>query len=128
MMLTIINLPLRSEIVHLYDAIKSGVLLLPLMGSIAVGSALGGAASARHNNLYWTLSGAGVLMLIGSALLSTLGDSIAVEGKEWGFPVLLGLGLGLNLSTTTFLTSLQVEFEDHGTVPSPLVILTADDP
>ncbi|KAH6847112.1 major facilitator superfamily domain-containing protein [Chaetomium sp. MPI-CAGE-AT-0009] len=113
MMLTIINLPLRAEFVHLYTAVQSGVLLLPLMGSMAVGSGLGGAASAKRNNTWWTQIVSGILMLVGSALLSTLADTTSPEPKQWGFQVLLGLGVGLSLSTTTFVTSLSVEFEDH---------------
>ena len=114
MMLTIINLPLRAEFVNLYTAVKSGILLLPLMGSMAVGSGLGGAASAKRNNTWWTQIASAVLMLVGSALLSTLTDTTSPEPKQWGFQVILGLGVGLSLSTTTFITSLSVEFEDHG--------------
>ncbi len=114
MMLAIINIPLRSEIVHLYDAIKSGILLLPLMGGIAVGSGLGGAVSVKRNNTSWSLLAAAIFMLVGTVLLSTLADSVVPEAKQWGSQVILGLGLGLNLSSTTFLTSVQVEFEDHG--------------
>jgi hypothetical protein len=114
MMLTIVHVPFRAEIANLYDAVKSGILLLPLMGSMAVGSALGGAASTKRNNTWWTLVISGILMLVGSALLSTLTDTSSPEPKEWGFQVILGLGLGLNLSTATFITSMSVEFEDHG--------------
>ncbi|AEO70627.1 uncharacterized protein THITE_2132082 [Thermothielavioides terrestris NRRL 8126] len=113
MMLTIVHVPFRAEIANLYDAVKSGILLLPLMGSMAVGSALGGAASTKRNNTWWTLVISGILMLVGSALLSTLTDTSSPEPKEWGFQVILGLGLGLNLSTATFITSMSVEFEDH---------------
>ncbi|KAK4232826.1 MFS general substrate transporter, partial [Achaetomium macrosporum] len=113
MMLTIINLPLRAEFVNLYTAVKSGVLLLPLMGSVAVGSGLGGAASAKRNNTWWTQIVSAILMLVGSALFSTLTDAKSPEPKQWAFQVVLGLGVGLSLSTTTFITSLSVEFEDH---------------
>ncbi|KAH8879951.1 MFS general substrate transporter [Thozetella sp. PMI_491] len=113
MILTIINVPLRSEIANLYDAVKSGILLLPLMGSTAVGSAVAGIASVKHNNTWWTLIASGVLMLIGSCLLSTLTDTLTPEAKQYGYQVILGLGIGLNLATSTFITSLQVVFEDH---------------
>lgn len=114
MMLTIINIPLRAQIVNLYDAVKSGLLLLPLMGSTAVGSALGGAFSAKKNRTFLTLNLASVFMLVGSGLLSDLPDTISPAPRQWGYEVVLGFGIGLNLSTMTFLTSLQVEFEDHG--------------
>ncbi|KAF5864307.1 hypothetical protein ETB97_008085 [Aspergillus alliaceus] len=113
MLLTIVNIPIRAQIVNLKDAIGSGILLLPLMGSTAVGSALGGAVSAKKNNTFWTLNLASIFMLIGSALLSTLPESVEPVAKQYGFEVILGLGLGLSLSTITFLTSMQVDFEDH---------------
>jgi hypothetical protein len=114
MLLVIINIPLRAQLVNLKDAIGSGVVLLPLMGSTAVGSALGGAASAKKNNTFWTLNLASIFMLVGSALLSTLPDTVNPVPKQYGFEAILGFGLGLSLSTMTFLTSMQVEFEDHG--------------
>jgi hypothetical protein len=115
MLLVIVNIPLRAQLVNLKDAVGSGVLLLPLMGSTAVGSALGGAASAKRNNSFWTLNLASVFMITGSALLSTLSDSVEPVPKQWGFEAILGFGVGLSLSTMTFLTTMQVEFEDHGT-------------
>ncbi len=72
MFLTIVHIPMRAQIVNLYDAVKSGLLLLPLMGRMAVGSMLGGALSVKKNNTLWTLNGASILMLVGSGLLSTL--------------------------------------------------------
>ncbi|TPX07403.1 uncharacterized protein E0L32_002127 [Thyridium curvatum] len=113
MFLVIINIPMRAQIVHIYDAIKSGVLLLPLMGSTAVGSMLGGALSSKKNRTFWTLNAASSFMLIGTGLLSTLPTSVLPTKSQYGYQVLLGLGLGLNLSTSTFMTSLNVEFEDH---------------
>jgi hypothetical protein len=114
MMLAIINTPLRAEIVNLYDAIRSGILLLPMMGGMAVGSAIGGATSSKRNNTFWTLNAASILAVIGCALNSTLGDSINPEPKQWAFEAILGLGVGMNLATATFITSMNVEFEDHG--------------
>ncbi|OIW35580.1 MFS general substrate transporter [Coniochaeta ligniaria NRRL 30616] len=113
MFLAIVHIPMRAQIVNLYDAVKAGILLLPLMGSMAVGSMLGGAVSSKKNNTFWTLNIASILTLVGSGLLSTLGETISPEPKQWGFEVILGFGLGLNMSTATFITSLQVKFEYH---------------
>jgi hypothetical protein len=114
MLLTIINVPIRAQIVNLDSAIKSGILLLPLMGGTAVGSAIGGSASSRKNNTFWTLSLASIFMLVGTALLSTLPGSLEPVAKQWGFETILGLGLGLSLSSMTLLTSVQVNLQDHG--------------
>lgn len=111
--LSIISIPLRAQIVNVYDAIKSGLLLLPLMGAMAIGSALGGAMSSKKNLTFWTLNAASIFMLIGSGLMSTIPGTLSPAAKQWGFEIILGLGLGLNLSTSTLMTSLQAEFEDY---------------
>ncbi|RAH64464.1 uncharacterized protein BO66DRAFT_443961 [Aspergillus aculeatinus CBS 121060] len=113
MLMVIVNIPLRAQIVNLKDAVASGILLLPLMGGTAVGSAMGGAASAKRNNAFWTLNLASVFMIIGSASLSTLTDSVDLVPRQWGLEAILGFGIGLSLSTMTFLTTMQVEFQDH---------------
>ncbi|RDL40000.1 Uncharacterized protein BP5553_04340 [Venustampulla echinocandica] len=111
--LSIISIPLRAQIVNVYDAVKSGILLLPLMGGMAVGSALGGAVSAKRNLTFWTLNLASIFMLIGSALMSTIPGTLSPAARQWAFEAILGLGLGLNLSSSTLMTSLQAEFEDY---------------
>lgn len=84
------------------------------MGGMAIGSSLGGAISAKKNLTFWTLNMAGILMLIGSALMSTIPGTTSPAARQWGFEAILGLGLGLNLSTSTIITTLQAQFEDHG--------------
>ncbi|KAB5539418.1 major facilitator superfamily domain-containing protein [Coniochaeta sp. 2T2.1] len=113
MFLAVVHIPMRAQIVNIYDAVKSGILLLPLMGSMAVGSMVGGAFSAKKNNTFWTLNAASILALVGSGLLSTLGETLKPETKQYGYEVVLGFGLGLSLASATFITSLQVPFEYH---------------
>lgn len=114
LLLTIINIPLRSQIVNLYDPVKAGALLLPMMGGGATGCALGGGLSLRRNNTFPVLVVASIIIIIASGLLSDLPDAIKPPAKQWGIEVLLGVGLGLKISSTTFLAVLQSEFEDHG--------------
>jgi hypothetical protein len=83
------------------------------MGAMAVGSALGGALSAKKNLTFWTLNMASIFMLIGSGLMSTIPGTLSPAARQWAFEVILGLGLGLNLSTSTLMTSLQAEFDDY---------------
>lgn len=70
--------------------------------------------SAKKNISFWTLNLASILMLVGSALMSTIPGTISPAARQWGFETILGLGLGMNLSTSTLMTSLQAEFEDYG--------------
>lgn len=84
------------------------------MAGTAIGSATGGALSSKKNLTFYTLITASVLMVIGSGLLTTLPSGFTPAAKQWGFEALLGLGVGMNLSTSTLMTSLQARFEDHG--------------
>lgn len=115
LLLVVINVPLRAQIVNLYGPVKAGVLLLPMMAGGAVGCALGGAATLRRNNTFPVLIFASILIIIGSALLVNLPNSYTPADKQWGFEALLGVGVGLKISSTTFIAILQSDFEDHGT-------------
>lgn len=114
LLLAIINIPLRSQIVNVYEPVKAGVLLLPMMGGGAVGCAIGGGLSLRRNNTFPTLVAASVIIAVACGILSTLNDEFNPPPRQWAAEVVLGLGLGLKLSSSTFLSVLQSEFEDHG--------------
>ncbi|KAJ4153604.1 hypothetical protein LMH87_010086 [Akanthomyces muscarius] len=113
LLLAIINIPLRSQIVNLYGPVKAGALLLPMMGGGAAGCALGGALSLRRNNTFPVLVAASAILTIASGVLSRLPDGIKPPAWQWGLEVVLGLGIGLKISSTTFLAVLQSSFEDH---------------
>nr|UWV21335.1 polyketide synthase 2 [Chaetomium globosum] len=113
MYLVIVNIPMRAQIVNFYNEVRSGVLLLPLMGATAVGSALGGAFSSKQNRTFWSLNAASAFMLLGCGIMSTLPDTVDVAAKQWGFEAILGFGIGLNLSTATLIPSLNADFQDY---------------
>lgn len=114
LLLAIINIPLRSQIVNIYDPVKAGVLLLPMMGGGATGCALGGAASLRRNNTCPVLILASVIITVACGILSSLSGDFDPQPRQWAAEVILGIGLGLKISSSTFLSVLQSEFEDHG--------------
>ncbi|GAB0139393.1 hypothetical protein EsHS_00000047 [Epichloe bromicola] len=113
LLLTVINIPLRSQIVNSYGPVKAGALLLPMMGGGAAGCALGGGLSLRKNTIFPLLVAASIITAIGSGLLSDLPDDWKPPPKQWALEAILGLGVGLKISSTTFLSALQVGFEDH---------------
>ncbi len=117
MYVAVVNIPMRAQIANLYDEVKSGILLPPLMGATAVGSGVGGAISSKNNHTFWTLITASALMIVGCGLMSTLPATVSVATRQWGFEVILGFGIGMNLSTTTLVTSLNAEFQDFGAFP-----------
>jgi len=110
----IFSIPLRAQIVDLNTPVKAGLRLLPLVASTAVGSLIGGGSSAKKNLTFYTMSIGTAFVILGSGLLSSLPADGHPVTAQYGYEVLLGLGLGMAISTATFMNSLEVEFEDHG--------------
>lgn len=103
----LVILPERFQIVNGDNSLYSGIHLLPLLGATALGAFLAGAMSRRSNNTSWTLLVAHCFQLLGSGLMLTL-HGITVEIKaQYGFQVLLGLGIGLSLGSATIMGSVQ---------------------
>lgn len=111
--LVIISLPLRFQIVNLKSPAAAGVNVLPLLCACGVGSFLGGAVSSKKNYTFHTFITASCLITLGTGLLSTLGSSISIESKCYGFQVILGLGVGLTVSSISLMTSIETDFRTH---------------
>ncbi|THY18951.1 MFS general substrate transporter [Aureobasidium pullulans] len=108
--IAIYSLPLHFQIVNGTSSLTAGVALLPMLASAAVGSILGG-LTASHS--FPALAIASALMALGSGLLSTLSVHHGVQAKTYGFEVLLGLGLGLSISSSTLVAATNCERGDH---------------
>ncbi|KAI0532495.1 major facilitator superfamily domain-containing protein [Xylaria digitata] len=103
----LVILPERFQIVNGDNALYSGIHLLPMLGSTALGAFLAGAVSRRRNNTSWTLLVAHCFQLLGAGLMLML-HNITMEIKaQYGFQVLLGLGIGLSLGAATIMASVQ---------------------
>lgn len=92
----------------------AGVYLLPVLGASAVGSYLGGAISSKRNLTSYTLIVSALLQMAGCGLLSTIGDATNIMPRQYVFEAILGLGIGLSLSTATIMTSVQAKLGDLG--------------
>lgn len=108
--IAIYSLPLHFQIVNGTSSLTAGVALLPMLASAAIGSILGGLTAAHS---FPALAIASALMTLGSGLLSTLSLHHGVQAKTYGFEVLLGLGLGLSISSSTLLAATNCEIGDH---------------
>ncbi|KAI1382442.1 major facilitator superfamily transporter [Hypoxylon crocopeplum] len=111
-MLIVYSFPLRLQIVNGQDALIAGVMLLPMLGSSAVGSVISGAINSEKNRMFETLLIATCLMEVGCALLSTLSSSYDVQSEALGFLVFVGLGFGMTVSTTTMLATYHSSLSD----------------
>ncbi|KAI1074625.1 major facilitator superfamily transporter [Whalleya microplaca] len=112
-MVVVYAFPLRLQVVNEKDALISGVMLLPMLGSSAVGSIVSGKLNGEKDRTFETLVVATGFVVLGCGLLSTLSSSSDVEPKALGFLVFVGLGFGMVVSTTTMLATFQSSSRDH---------------
>lgn len=116
--LIIYAFPLRCQVVNGRDALIAGIMLLPMLGSSAVGSAISGKVNGKEDRSCETLVVATSFMVLGCGLLTTVSGSVGLEPKALGFLVFVGLGFGLSVSTTTMLAALRSSIRDHGEPPA----------
>lgn len=121
MLVCIFNIPVRLQFVNFNTPEEAGIHLLPFLGAMAAGTMLGGAFSLKKNNTFSSFFMASVYIIIGDGLLSTLSDDPSVPTRLYGFQVLVGFGTGMTLSTISLMTSLEVDFRDHGTTTEQCV-------
>ncbi|HWM18584.1 MAG TPA: MDR family MFS transporter [Ilumatobacteraceae bacterium] len=99
------------------SATTSGLLLIPLMSSILIGSTFGGRAMSRTGR-YKSLAVAGSAVLaVGAGLLATTGVGTALYLPS-AYVGLVGLGLGLTLPVTLVAVQHVVSKEQLGAATS----------
>ncbi|KAI1263893.1 major facilitator superfamily domain-containing protein [Xylariaceae sp. FL1019] len=103
----LVVLPERFQIVNGDNSLLSGIHLLPMLGATSLGAFSAGAASRRRNNTSWTLMAAHACQLLGIGLMATLRDTTTEIKAQYGFQVILGLGIGLSLGAVTIMASVQ---------------------
>lgn len=111
----IYSLPVHFQVVYGHSALSSGIALLPMLGSAAIGSTFAGAISGRKNVTFWIMVAGAMFMLIATASLTTLDNVAHAQTKAYGLQVFAGLGFGLTISTSSMLAMLESEVKDYGT-------------
>ncbi|KAF2433345.1 putative MFS multidrug transporter [Tothia fuscella] len=104
--IAVINLPQRFQIVYGDSPILAGVHLLPLLCSVAVGSAFGAGVSSKKNITSYTSIVAFSFIIVGCGLFSTISNSRSFDRAIYGYEVILGFGNGLTFSSITMMVSL----------------------
>ncbi|KAI8958927.1 major facilitator superfamily transporter [Daldinia sp. FL1419] len=112
-MLVVYAFPLRLQVVNDKSVMMAGVMLLPMLGSSAVGSFAAGVINGKKNRIFETVFIATCLVVLGCGLLSTLSNSPSLEPKALGFLVFVGLGFGMAVSTATIVAALHTSVRDH---------------
>ncbi|KAF9870111.1 major facilitator superfamily transporter [Colletotrichum karsti] len=112
-LLVVYAFPIHLQIVNEKSSLMAGILLLPMLGSVALGSTLGGLMSKNRNLLFETMLAASCFMTLGCGLLTTLSSSVELEPKALGFITLIGFGFGLSATSSTILGTTESEIPDH---------------
>jgi EmrB/QacA subfamily drug resistance transporter len=110
-------LPLFLQAVDGVSATQSGLLMVPLMAGVTISSIGSGrltAITGRYKR--WPVIGMG-LATVGTAMLATLSPDVSRIVISTGM-LLLGLGLGMTMPTSTLAVQNSVEFRDMGVATS----------
>ncbi|KEY68761.1 hypothetical protein S7711_00632 [Stachybotrys chartarum IBT 7711] len=101
-----IGLPERFQIVNHESALLATAHILPLLGSCAIGSFLGGRVSNKKNNTSYTLVAAACFQLLGTSLMTTVSGETASPVSQYGFQAIFGLGVGLSFAAATMMANI----------------------
>ncbi|KAI3554205.1 major facilitator superfamily transporter [Colletotrichum abscissum] len=121
-LLVIYAFPVHLQIVNGKSSLLAGILLLPMLGSVALGTTLGGIINKKKNRLFETMTTASCFVCIGCGLMTTLSSSVELEPKALGFLTFIGFGFGLSATSSTVLGATESEIPDHGEAPAQGII------
>lgn len=113
-MASIYYLPLWFQAVKGVSAVRSGIMILPLMLSIVVGTIVAGSLVTRLGYYTPFMYLSVVLTSVGSGLLTTF--TLSTNHEKWiGYQVLVGLGLGVGLQQSVVAAQTVLDKRDIST-------------
>lgn len=107
----VIKIPECLQIIHGDSALWAGVHLLPMLGSCALGSFLGGAFSKQANLTSQTLIAGSMVQVLGLALTLGFSENLGL-GLLLGFTAIYGLGAGLSFAACTMIAAIEARNDD----------------
>ncbi|KAG6000693.1 hypothetical protein E4U21_005107 [Claviceps maximensis] len=122
-LLLIYDVPLRIQVVGDKSALLAGVMLLPMLAAVAVGSIVSGAVNSRKSMIVESLLAGSCLMLLGCGLLTTLSTKELDTAKLLGLITFCGLGFGLTVSSSTLIAARDVPRRDYASAQGILAQL-----
>ncbi|KAM0430762.1 hypothetical protein ACHAQK_010542 [Fusarium lateritium] len=111
-LLLIYAIPLRFQVVSGKSALIAGVMLLPMLGTSAIGSVIAGKINATKNFTFESLLFGSCFMTLGCGLLSSLSHE-SEDAKLLGYMSFCGLGFGLTVASSTMLSMVEVPIRDY---------------
>ncbi|KAK4192537.1 putative multidrug resistance protein [Podospora australis] len=107
----IIEIPERLQIIYHDSVMMAGVHLLPMLGSCAFGSFLGGAISKRINLTSQTLIVGNLLQVLGLGLIFGFSSDLPLS-RLLGFTAIYGFGVGLGFAACTIIAAIEAGNHD----------------
>ncbi|QKX56977.1 uncharacterized protein TRUGW13939_04085 [Talaromyces rugulosus] len=111
MMLFVYYLPVWFQAIKGASAVKSGIMNIPLVLSLVIGSIIAGICVSKIGYFTPFMILGSIVMSIGGGLLSTF--TTTTNHPEWiGYQVLLGLGIGLGMQQSSVAAQTILERKD----------------
>lgn len=108
---TLYYLPTFFQVVRGASAIRSGVLLLPLVIVQTLCAFVAGIVVSKTGDYWWNMVVGFSIWSIGLGLMSTIGPTTS-EAKLAGYQVLIGIGAGQTFQTSLIAIQASVERKD----------------
>ena len=106
------SVPLRAQVVSGKSTLVSGIMLLPMLGTTAIGTVASAAVNGKKNYFFETILLGACLMTLGCGLLSTVGGD--GNAKLLGFLTFTGFGFGISVTATTMTQNFEAPIKDFG--------------
>lgn len=113
LLLIIFSSTTRVQVVSGKSALISGVMLLPMLGTIAIGGMIAGKVNQAKYRVSETIIAGACLVLLGCGLLATVRGA-ADDAKALGFLVFPGLGFGLLTTAATIMATVESSPQNRG--------------
>lgn len=111
----LIQIPTRAQAVYGTSALDAGIRLLPFALLVPIGSILGAAITgkAKIPPIYISIGGSAI-QIVGFALLSISPTRTSESKAQYGYQVIAGFSVGINLACLTVMAPFAVEKRDKG--------------
>lgn len=114
-LLLIYSVPMRMQVFSGKSPLVAGLSLLPMLGTVALGSTISGKmnASADHRRLISTIR-IGTMLMFGGCSWLSLAHGSKDDATTLGLLTLVGFGFGLCTSAATNMVSVAVPIQHRG--------------